>query len=79
MTDAIGPARFGEQEDFALGVEEELLLVDERSRALSHTGVEVLARMDDAELGGFAHPTPTRPSSSSPRPWCAMPARARAR
>jgi glutamate---cysteine ligase / carboxylate-amine ligase len=56
VTDAIGRARFGEQADFGLGVEEELLLVDPSSRALSHTGVDVLARMDDAHLDGFAHP-----------------------
>ncbi|MGZ4280242.1 MAG: carboxylate-amine ligase, partial [Solirubrobacteraceae bacterium] len=56
MTDAIGRARFGEQADFALGVEEELLLVDPGSRALSHTGVDVLARMDEIGLDGFAHP-----------------------
>jgi carboxylate-amine ligase len=51
-------ARFGEQADFAIGVEEELILVDPRSRALSHAGVDVLARMGntDAWAEGFAHP-----------------------
>ena len=44
--------------DFAIGVEEELILVDPRARALSHTGVDVLARMGDADASaeGFAHP-----------------------
>jgi carboxylate-amine ligase len=58
LTDAIGKARFGAQADFAIGVEEELILVDPGSRALSHAGVEVLARMDDtdADADGFAHP-----------------------
>ena len=57
MTDAIGEARFGGQADFAIGVEEELILVDPESRALSHAGVEVLARMSDADASeGFAHP-----------------------
>ena len=31
------------RQDFAIGVEEELILVDARTHALSHTGVEVLA------------------------------------
>jgi glutamate---cysteine ligase / carboxylate-amine ligase len=55
---AIGEARFGAQADFAIGVEEELIVVDRGSRALSHTGVAVLARMDeaDADIDGFAHP-----------------------
>ena len=58
MTDSIGEARFGAQADFAIGVEEELILVDARSRALSHAGVDVLERMGDPEARGegFAHP-----------------------
>jgi glutamate---cysteine ligase / carboxylate-amine ligase len=59
LTDAIGGVGgvgFGEQADFAIGVEEELILVDPGSRALSHAGVEVLARMGDAGADGFAHP-----------------------
>jgi len=59
LTGPIGEGRFGEQADFAIGVEEELLLVDRQSRALSHTGVDVLERMGDPEAwaaGGFAHP-----------------------
>jgi carboxylate-amine ligase len=55
---AIGEARFGAQADFAIGVEEELILVDPETRALSHAGAEVLARMEDLDAGvdGFAHP-----------------------
>jgi glutamate---cysteine ligase / carboxylate-amine ligase len=50
-------ARFGEQADFAIGVEEELILVEAATRALSHAGGEVLARMGDPDAsGGFAHP-----------------------
>ena len=58
MTAAIGEARFGLEADFAIGVEEELILVDAESRALSHAGVDVLARMGDPAGGtaGFAHP-----------------------
>jgi glutamate---cysteine ligase / carboxylate-amine ligase len=58
LTGTLGEARFGEQADFAIGVEEELILVDRDTRALSHAGVDVLARMGeaDAETEGFAHP-----------------------
>jgi glutamate---cysteine ligase / carboxylate-amine ligase len=58
LTGAIGEARFGEQADFAIGVEEELILVDPGSRALSHTGVDVLRRMSDADAdaAGSVHP-----------------------
>jgi len=58
LSDAIGEVRFGARADFPIGVEEELIVVDRGSRALSHTGVEVLARMDDADadIDGFAHP-----------------------
>ncbi|MCW2982974.1 MAG: YbdK family carboxylate-amine ligase, partial [Conexibacter sp.] len=42
--------------DFALGVEEELIVVDPATLALSHTGVEVLAAMDVPEGAGSAHP-----------------------
>jgi glutamate---cysteine ligase / carboxylate-amine ligase len=44
---------------FALGVEEELLVVDPATLALSHTGVDVLAAMDAAggdRFAGSAHP-----------------------
>jgi carboxylate-amine ligase len=44
---------------FALGVEEELLVVDPATLALSHTGGDVLAAMDGADgdrLPGSAHP-----------------------
>jgi carboxylate-amine ligase len=42
--------------DFALGVEEELIVVDPATLALSHTGVEILERMDVPAGAGSAHP-----------------------
>jgi carboxylate-amine ligase len=48
--------RFGAGPAFALGVEDELLLVDPRTRALSHTAVEVLERMTVAPDEGTAKP-----------------------
>jgi carboxylate-amine ligase len=42
--------------DFALGVEEELIAVDAQTLALSHTGVDVLARMTVPPGTGSAHP-----------------------
>jgi glutamate---cysteine ligase / carboxylate-amine ligase len=41
---------------FALGVEEELIVVDPATLALSHTGGDVLAAMDVPEGAGSAHP-----------------------
>ena len=46
MTEPTGPQRFGTAgREFALGVEEELILVDPATLALSHTGGELLARV----------------------------------
>jgi carboxylate-amine ligase len=58
LSDAIGEAGFGAQADFAIGVEEELILVDPETRGLSHAGADVLARMEGLDPGtdGFAHP-----------------------
>ncbi|HWH96129.1 MAG TPA: YbdK family carboxylate-amine ligase [Baekduia sp.] len=42
--------------DFALGVEEELIVVDPTTLAVSHSGVDVLAAMDVAPGTGSAHP-----------------------
>ncbi len=42
--------------DFALGVEEELLTVDATTLALTHSGVDVLERLDVAAGAGSAHP-----------------------
>ncbi|HWI73193.1 MAG TPA: glutamate-cysteine ligase family protein, partial [Baekduia sp.] len=41
---------------FALGVEEELIVVDAESLALSHTGVAVLEAMEVPPGAGSAHP-----------------------
>ncbi len=56
MPDAIGAVRFGASEPFALGVEEELMLVEGPSRELSHTGTDILARLRVKEADGSAHP-----------------------
>jgi carboxylate-amine ligase len=49
--------RFGAPgRDFALGVEEELIAVDPRTHALSHTGVDVLEGVTATEREGAAHP-----------------------
>jgi glutamate---cysteine ligase / carboxylate-amine ligase len=46
LTDPTGPQRFGTAgRELALGVEEELILVDAATLALSHTGGELLARV----------------------------------
>jgi carboxylate-amine ligase len=59
----IGPAgrraatKFGAPgRDFALGVEEELIVVDPATLALSHTGVEILERLEVPQGAGSAHP-----------------------
>jgi carboxylate-amine ligase len=48
--------RFGAGPAFALGVEDELLLVDPVTHALSHTAVEVLERMEVRPEEGTAKP-----------------------
>jgi carboxylate-amine ligase len=53
---AIPAVNFGVKADFALGVEEELLLVDARSLALKHSAVEVLSRLAVPPSEGTAHP-----------------------
>jgi carboxylate-amine ligase len=45
MSAAIPAVNFGTEDEFALGVEEELILVDPVTHALEHTAVEVLGRM----------------------------------
>jgi glutamate---cysteine ligase / carboxylate-amine ligase len=57
VPDAALPApRFGAAPELALGLEDELLLVDPQTRALSHTAVEVLERLDVPESEGTAKP-----------------------
>lgn len=53
---AIPEIRFGTSTGFALGVEEELLLVDPVTHALSHTAVETLERLVVPAGAGSAHP-----------------------
>ena len=47
MAGGIPEVNFGRGPSFRLGVEEELLLVEPGSHALSHTGSEVLPRLPD--------------------------------
>src|SRR6202040_3264218 len=49
LTRSLAPLRFGVEADFAIGVEEELSLVDPATHALVHTGVDVLERMEVPE------------------------------
>jgi carboxylate-amine ligase len=56
VSEAIGAVRFGASVPYALGVEEELMLVEGPSHHLSHTGTDVLARLDVPEEEGSAHP-----------------------
>ena len=57
MAHGISEVNFGRGPSFRLGVEEELLLVDTHTHALSHTGSEVLARLDASDHGRFAPDT----------------------
>lgn len=56
MSDAIPAVNFGATTDFALGVEEELILVDPETHAIEHSAVEVLARLAVSPLDGAALP-----------------------
>lgn len=56
MPDGSGDSRFGAAPELALGLEDELLLVDARTHALSHTAVELLDRLDVGESEGTAKP-----------------------
>jgi glutamate---cysteine ligase / carboxylate-amine ligase len=51
LSAGIGAPRFGTEAAFAIGVEEELILVDEATHALSHRAAEVLERVPDLEAG----------------------------
>ena len=52
----IPAVNFGAAADFALGVEEELLLVNPETHALEHSAVEVLARLAVPPEEGAALP-----------------------
>ena len=67
MTAAIEP-RFRAENALALGVEEELILVDAVTHALAHRRSRSSTRIAVDSADGTRTPTPTRPSSSSPRP-----------
>jgi carboxylate-amine ligase len=49
-------ARFGTGRPWSIGVEEELIVVDGRTHALAHTGVEAIAAMGDVGALGEAKP-----------------------
>jgi carboxylate-amine ligase len=54
--DPLAAPRFGAAPELALGLEDELLLVDARTHALSHTAVELLDRLAVPEAEGTAKP-----------------------
>jgi carboxylate-amine ligase len=54
--DALAAPRFGAAPELALGLEDELLLIDTRTHALSHTAVDLLDRLDVPEVEGTAKP-----------------------
>jgi carboxylate-amine ligase len=56
MSAAIPAVNFGATTDFALGIEEELILVDPETHALEHSAVEVLAKLAVSPLEGAALP-----------------------
>jgi glutamate---cysteine ligase / carboxylate-amine ligase len=56
LSDAIPAVNFGAEQDFALGVEEELLLVDPVTHALEHSAYDVLGRMSVPRNEGAALP-----------------------
>jgi carboxylate-amine ligase len=56
MDAAIPAVNFGLSDDFSLGVEEELLLVDRTSHTLDHGAVEILGRMSVPEGEGGVQP-----------------------
>jgi carboxylate-amine ligase len=60
--------------DFALGVEEELIVADPATLALSHTGTEVLAAMDVPPGTGSAHPDTYAALVELASPVCRTPA-----
>jgi gamma-glutamyl:cysteine ligase YbdK (ATP-grasp superfamily) len=72
--------------DLALGIEEELIVVDPETRALSHTGTRVLERIEVADADGAAHPDTysalielSSPTSTPASGRCPISARACAR
>ena len=56
MIEAIPVVNFGAGADFALGVEEELVLVDPGTHALDHAAVDVLGRLHVPPREGGIHP-----------------------
>ncbi|MEN3279565.1 MAG: glutamate---cysteine ligase / carboxylate-amine ligase, partial [Solirubrobacteraceae bacterium] len=56
LSAGLATTAFGAGPDFALGLEGELLIVDARTHALSHTAVDVLERLDVPEAEGTAKP-----------------------
>src|SRR3712207_3516622 len=57
MAHGIPAVNFGRGPSYRLGVEEELLLVDPHTHALSHTGTEVLSGIPATDRGRFAPDT----------------------
>ncbi len=64
MAHGIPEVNFGRGPSFRLGVEEEFILVDPATGAVSHTGSELLARLPGESPDGHFAPARTRPRSS---------------
>ena len=56
MSAAIPAINFGASNDFAMGIEEELLLVDPATHALDHSAVDLLLRLPETPAQGAACP-----------------------
>jgi glutamate---cysteine ligase / carboxylate-amine ligase len=56
LSAGLGEPAFGSGPGFALGLEDELLVVDPGTHALAHTAVELLDRLDVAAAAGTAKP-----------------------
>jgi glutamate---cysteine ligase / carboxylate-amine ligase len=76
MGAAIPAVNFGLTDDFSLGVEEELLLVDRTTHALDHGAVEILERMTVPEGEGGVQPDYYAGMIEMSSPICSDPAEA---
>jgi carboxylate-amine ligase len=71
VSPAIPAVNFGAEADFALGIEEELILVDPRTHELQHAAKEVLARVSVPPGEGSAQPEAFAALVETATPVCA--------